>query len=409
MKTEIDRIRNLISDDMLVDAVELPANHQKKSHLVEDIEDVLSKFDDDADYAHFVVRVKRNNKNLSLTKSVPEQNKNESDDLFLENTSLSIDALVSETLDISQKITVEREKIENENPEEYEPSYLLENAKVLNENNETALARNIYKSLIKKGTHIPICLAGVAKSFEKENKFNEAIKCYEEAIAYAPEVQFYQSLIALLIKANRDEACCEVLSRALMLPHLNDQQKFDFHKSLGNCYTRLNQHDKAETHYLHAYDLNSDSDILQVNVGTLALHKNDYNSAKNHFERALELNMRNDNAISGLGMIHLMKGNLSEAQKQFVAALAINPDNLGAIFNLVKIAYETKSFNDAAYFLRNYISNHEPNINILYSYSGVLYHQGEHALAQKEVERILNLNPNHAGAKELQELLIKNS
>jgi tetratricopeptide (TPR) repeat protein len=100
---------------------------------------------------------------------------------------------------------------------------------------------------------------------------------------------------------------------------------------------------------------------------------------------------------------------LQEAQKQFVAALAINPDNLGAIFNLVKIAYETKSFNDAAYFLRNYISNHEPNINILYSYSGVLYHQGEHALAQKEVERILNLNPNHAGAKELQELLIKNS
>ncbi|MEW6057366.1 MAG: tetratricopeptide repeat protein [Bdellovibrionota bacterium] len=387
MSAEVDRIKKLASSDLIVDAVELPTAHRRSGLVTEDVEEALARFDDDGNYAHFIVRVRRTTQPLPS----PETEGNQ--------PQLSIDSLVNETLELNEKISTERQVAE------YEPEFLVENARLLEENGDLELARNIYQVLVQKGLRIPQGLAGMARTYEKENKLDRAIRCYQEAIAYSSEFSFYQALAAIHIRLGSDEEASKTLSHALGLTGLDDGKKFELHKSLGNCFTRLGDYPKAEHHYRKAYELNSNSDVLQVNVGSLALQKNEMDAAQKHFQRALEINATNDKAISGLGMVYLSKGNLAKAHEMFVASLGLNLNNLGAIYNLVKCAYDLKKFDETAHILKRYIDTNPVNINILYSYAGILYHLGNLTGASAEVERILASNPNHSGAKELKELI----
>ncbi|MBI3544851.1 MAG: tetratricopeptide repeat protein [Deltaproteobacteria bacterium] len=313
MSAEVELVKKLVSSDLMVAAVEIPSNHKSKPLVVDDLEEVLARFD-------------------------------------------------------------------------YQ------------------LARNIYQVLIRKGTTIPKGLAGLARTYDKEGDAEKAIRCYQEAIAYSSEYPFYQALAALQIRAGSDDQAAQTLLHALGLAALDDEQRFDLHKSLGNSYTRLGEYAKAEHHYRKAYELNSKSDILQVNVGSLALQKSDLEAAQKHFQRALELNPGNDKAISGMGMVYLGKNSLAKAYEHFVKSLRLNLNNLGAIYNLVKCAYELKRFDEASELLRRYIELNPVNTNILYSYAGILYHQGRHEQALAQTRKILEANPAHAGAKELMEL-----
>jgi tetratricopeptide (TPR) repeat protein len=388
MSAELERIKKLATNDMIVAAVEIPSNHRAQPLVADDLEEILGTFDDDVDYAHFVIRVKRATQPLPKPSSEPQP------------PQLSIDSMVTETLELSDKLTG--------NPYEdqgYEPDFLFENAKLLEENKDFELARNIYRALVKKGALIPKALGGMARTFEKEGDGEKAIRCYREAIAYASELEYYQGIAAIQIRLGEDEAAAETLLHSLALPKLSDENRFELHKSLGNCYTRLGDYAKAEHHYRKAYEINADSDILQVNVGSLALQKTDYDSARKHFQKALELNTKNEKAVSGMGMVHLGTGNAQKAHDCFVASLELNLGNLGAIYNLVKCAYETKRFGDASRLLSRYIESFPVNTNILYSYAGILFHQGEYRLAAAEVEKILEGNPAHSGARELKEMI----
>lgn len=401
MSTEVERLKKLVTSDMLVDAVEIPTNHRKNNTLVtDDLQEVLTRFDDDADYAHFIVRVKRSS--TPLPKPADEEHEPQ----------LSIDSMVSETLELTERLTESRAVAPDAptdtpapSSEEYEPSFLLENARLLEESGDYPLARNIYNALVRKGLLIPQGLAGMARTYEKEGDSEKAIRCYQEAIAYSSELPFYQGLAALQIRVGDDEAAAQSILHALGLSDLKDADKFELHKSLGNCYTRMGEYDKAEHHYRKAYELNSQSDVLQVNVGSLALQKADLDSAQKHFQKALELNPNNEKAVSGLGMVHLGRNATDRAHDCFVAALKLNLNNLGAIYNLVKCAYDLKKYGDAAQILKSYIATNPVNTNILYSYAGILFHQGEYRQANDEVTKILESNPNHAGAKELGALI----
>ncbi len=384
MPFEVDRIKKLALEDMIVDAVELPPNHKRKPLITDDIEEVLERFDDDADYAHFIIRVKRTRQHLNLN-SISES-----------TVPLSINTMVNETLELSQKKSLD-------NHFEHDPDFLLKNALILENSQEYVLARNILFSLVHHGLCVPQALANIARIYEKENKYPKAERYYKEAIAYASELSFYQSLAALQIRSGKDKEAIETLILALGLASLKKEEEFDFHKSLGNCFTRLSNFSKAEYHYVKAYEINSKSDVLQVNVGSLALQKQDQETAQKHFEKAIELNSKNENAICGLGMVFLAQNKLQKAHDYFAQSLTLNPNNLPAIYNLVKCAYELKSFNSAAEFLKLYLATNSNNTNILYSYAGILFYQEKPQEALGQVQKILKINPTHEGARDLEQ------
>lgn len=396
MSTEIERIRKLVHDNLVVDAIELPSNHKKKSQIVDDIEEVLNQFDDDVDYAHFVVRVKRSAVPLS-------QALKQTDNSSLSDTGSDLISLVDQTLEVP----AEKHELPTDRDPEQDPEFLLENARILEENGEFALARNIYAAVIKSGSNIPQGHAGLARTYEKDGLLEQAIRSYREAIAYSSELAFYQAMAALQIRIGDDKEAAKTLIHALGIPTLTDEDRFEFHKSLGNCFTRIGAFDKAEHHYARAYEYRPISDVLQVNVGSLALQKNDLSAAVQHFEKALEINPGNDKAICGIGMVYQARNESEKAFDYFTAALKANPSNLTALFNFSKCSLELRKYEDAATAIEKYLSMNAANTNILFSYAGILFHKGDIEGARSQLEKLLKIEPNHTGAIELRDIIAR--
>ena len=91
--------------------------------MVDDLEEVLSRFEEDVDYAHFVIRVKRTAQPLPKPATEEQQ------------PQISIDAMLNETLELQEKISESRVTPAAGDPE-YDPEFLLENARLLEDNGD---------------------------------------------------------------------------------------------------------------------------------------------------------------------------------------------------------------------------------------------------------------------------------
>ncbi|MBI3557336.1 MAG: tetratricopeptide repeat protein, partial [Deltaproteobacteria bacterium] len=234
MSAEVELLKKLVSSDLVVAAVEIPSDHKSRALMVDDLDEVLARFEEDSDYAHFVVRVKRTGPPLPKPAIGPQ------------SPQISIDAMMNETLELGERITESRNQTASRAADaaEYEPDFLLQNARLLEDNGDFKLARNIYQALVRKGILIPQSLAGMARTHEKENDYEKAVRCYREAIAYSSEYIFFQALAALQIRMGDDEEAAQTLLHSLGLAGLSDEQRFELHKSLGNCFTRLGEYPK---------------------------------------------------------------------------------------------------------------------------------------------------------------------
>lgn len=312
-----------------------------------------------------------------------------------------IDSMVEET--VANPINDEELSFQHGNKPN--AHYLIKNAKILLASGDTKLAKRIFKALIENGELLGVAYSGLGASFELENKEDLAIKSYREAIIYEPSFGTLVALAELYIKKLDFQNAIGTLLRASTLSKLSSQQNFEVHKCLGNCYLHLAQLNNAESHYRRAYELNSQSDALHVNIGSLALKKQDSATAILHFKEAARFNAKNAQAYTGMGLAHLAQGNKQQAHDAFIQALNVDIREVSALYNLVKCAYELKVFDKASDVLANYIQSNAVNSHILFSYAGILYHQGKISRALEECQKLLQLSPEHDGAKRLREMI----
>ena len=315
-----------------------------------------------------------------------------------------IDEMVSETFDTIDAMAAD--DVYQSNGRLNAP-LLFKNAKILLQSGDTVLAKNIFRALIERGEMLGQSYAGLAAIFELEGKIELAIKSYREAIIYDPTFSCLRALAELFIQKQDYQGAIGTLLRANNLPKISPQQQFSIHKHLGNCYMHLAQLNNAEAHYRKAYELDAQSDSLHVNIGSLALKKGDTATALLHFREAARINPKNAGALTGVGLALLGQGAKQAAHDAFVSALQIDIHEVSALFNLVKCAYELRSFEQVSLILQEYIKNNTVNSNILYSYAGILYHRSMYKESLEECEKLLAFNPNHEGAKKIKELIIK--
>lgn len=286
-------------------------------------------------------------------------------------------------------------------------SVLVRNAKILLAAGDIPLAKNIFRKLVESGESLGIAYSGLGSCYELEGKIDLAIKAYREAIIFEPTYGCLFALAELYIKKEEYQNSVGTLLRAQNLNRLAVHQSFEIHKSLGSCYMHLGQLNNAESHYRKAYELDSGSDSLHVNIGSLAMKKGDLATALLHFKEAVRINPKSSNALTGIGLAQTGLGQKESAHDSFASALRIDIHDVTALYHLVKCAYELKRFEIVSDLLRVYISHNAVNANILYSYSGILYHQGKLNEALEECERLLALKSDHEGAKKLRELILK--
>jgi tetratricopeptide (TPR) repeat protein len=283
--------------------------------------------------------------------------------------------------------------------------FLLRNGELLFQAGDYPLARNIFKTLLQAGEGSGVALRWIARCYEAEGKLDEAQNHYEESITYHPALETYQSLAALLIRRRKDQEAAEVLERAAAIKDLPAKTRLELYKACGNSWLRAGKTDRAERHYRAALELDPTADSVQANLGALCLRAGKIAEARRCFQDALAANPRNDKAHAGLGSCHLAEGEKRQAHDCFSRALDLQLNNPTAIFHLVKCAYDIKSYATAARIVGEYVQIAPVNANLLYSLAGLQFHLGRMREAGATVRKILELQPGHAGASELQKLI----
>ncbi|OFZ21465.1 MAG: hypothetical protein A2X94_08125 [Bdellovibrionales bacterium GWB1_55_8] len=283
--------------------------------------------------------------------------------------------------------------------------FLKQNADLLFEAGEYTLARNVYKAIVQSGEKTAAALFGLARCYDIEGRIAEAQAHYEESIAYHPQVEAYQNLARLLIRQQKDQEAAEMIARALLLKELDEKQRFELHKACGNCWTRVNHVVNAEKHFQKALELETAADEVRANLGALYLQNNRHVDAKRQFQDAVASNPRNTKALHGLASCHLATGDKRQAHDFFAKSLDIELNNPAAVFNLVKCAFEIKSYATAARILEEYVETAPISASLLYSLAGLQFHLGRYQDARATTGRILEIAPQHTATIELQAMI----
>ncbi len=279
--------------------------------------------------------------------------------------------------------------------------FLMQNAHVLFEAGEHALAKNIYQALLNSGERSSEIYFQVGLCLEAEGNLEAAKAQYEEAITFKPTFEYHQKLASLQIRSGQDLQAAEILERASHLKNLTAAQKFEVCRACGNCWTRSNRPQEAERSFKRALEVRPHADEVRSNLGVLFLQSGRLQEARRHFQDAIASNPKNHQALAGLGECALRDGNKKGAHDYFVESLKIELNNPNALYHLVKCAYELKSYATAAQFLGDYIQNAPVNPHLLYSLAGLQFHLGRIDEARSTAARTLELQPSHVGAKEL--------
>lgn len=279
--------------------------------------------------------------------------------------------------------------------------FLQKNADLLFSSGEYALARNIYKTILSTGERSHAALFAMARCFENEGRIEEARSHYEEALTYQGTLETYEHLAAVLIRLRKDQEAAELIERALTIKELSREKRLDLQKSAGNCWMRAGKPEQAEKLYRKSLELDPQSDSLHSLLGTIHLQASRISEAKACFHQAIALNPSNDKALAGLGTCYFSEGDKRSAHDYLARALLIDVNNPTAIFQLVKCAYEIKSYAVAAKMLGEYIEIAPINANLLYSLAGLQFHLGRIPEARATARKVLGLQPEHPGATEL--------
>ena len=90
--------------------------------------------------------------------------------------------------------------------------------------------------------------------------------------------------------------------------------------SLGFCYYRIADYERAERHYLEALALDPTYSVAYNNLGVTYLKKDKTDMSKHYFEKAIRYNAHNVKAMYNLGVAYFKKGDYFKALRYYLKA-----------------------------------------------------------------------------------------
>jgi tetratricopeptide (TPR) repeat protein len=141
--------------------------------------------------------------------------------------------------------------------------------------------------------------------------------------------------------------------------------------------------------------------------GAIAAEGNEWQKAREFFDRALAADSDCDVAYAGLGLCAMIENKTDQAFDLFTTATNKNPENNRALLGVLQTGYPLKRYSEMERMLTAFLDLHPGNLDILYSFAGVLFAQGKVQEAKLEVEKILIFEPQHEHALELRGMIEK--
>lgn len=182
---------------------------------------------------------------------------------------------------------------------------------------------------------------------------------------------------------------------------LAGQDSFEAWQLLGNCFTRLNKFDEAETAYHKAIESDDSSERPYLGLGTLALLQENWQAAMYGYMTALAKNPKAMKAELGVGLSMSARKMYDAALERFERVLAHEPDNAEALFYLYRTAMESGQPRRAVRPIEQYLERHPGDADFLFNLCGAYWKAGEIARATELCQQLLTKEPGHAAARDV--------
>jgi len=284
---------------------------------------------------------------------------------------------------------------------------LMKHATVLMGAREYRLSINILRNVLMRSPENPDALRQMGVAHREDGRYDEALKCFR-AYAKATSSSEAQFMIAeTYYLGERDEMALASYREAMKFVISDPKRLFEIYKNVGNIYVRAGDYESAEEFYNKAYTLDSGSDLLMVNYGTLEMQRENVGAAVERFRSAVAINSSNDKAWVGLALVHRQMGDHELAWANVQRALDINMSNRTAIRMVVEWSVQDQNFSVAIGRLQTYLAREGEDAEMSFTLAKIFTHVGRLREARVEMERALALDPGVEGGEALARLLDK--
>lgn len=175
---------------------------------------------------------------------------------------------------------------------------------------------------------------------------------------------------------------------------------YEINKELGECYLFMGELDKAEEYYKKAVSSNGVHPDPYLGLATVAVQRGDLGDAEVMYRKAHKIEP-SDKSLSGIALIRLENGEKEEAYSLFTEAIQVNPENMVALFSLIRLGHELERIGEIIPHLESYLEIDPAKHEVRYSLAGCLACVGQQEAAEAQLEKILELDPENAAAKEM--------
>lgn len=241
----------------------------------------------------------------------------------------------------------------------------------------------------------------LARRLSANSRHHEAVRVLKNVVDIDYRFETLSALGHAEYQADLIDDAFEHLQQSVMCAPGENPSLFEVFKTLGNIYVRRGDFDSAEDSYNKAHRLQPESDVLHVNLGTLAVQRQNWDEAVEKFRFALSLNITNDKAWVGLAIGHRMKGDSELAWGNIEAALEYNPLNETALTLALDWGIQDSREFRVLELLRTFLVEGGWNEKFSLAFAWLSFRRGERFVAKLELERLLNVNPSHAAAQSL--------
>jgi Tfp pilus assembly protein PilF len=201
------------------------------------------------------------------------------------------------------------------------------------------------------------------------------------------------------------EQAREILDGIRKVPDLTETQRERFTCMEAEFYALDGDIATADEMYSRVVSLNPRCVRGLCGKGALAAERQEWETAQEYFEKALAIDPTYDVALAGLGLCAMVNRKEEKAFELFMQAVASNPENRRALLGVLQLGYPMKKYAEIEKAINSYLDRHPANIEMLYSFAGILFAQGKVEQAKTEVEKILIFEPKHTNALELRDLI----
>ncbi len=279
---------------------------------------------------------------------------------------------------------------------------LSRNARLLFENGQYQLAKNLAAETLRKRPYDETAIRVMGNCLKQEGDLNSAIRCFQSLVRVENKSESYFCLAEAYYDSSLWEEAFEAYAQSLELMNDEEGTLFEIFKKMGNISVRKGDYDAAEDFYNRAFAINSDSDILLVNYGTLEVQRERWESARSRFKDALRINPNCERAWIGLAVTYRALGDIEIAFADVKRAMDIDPGNLQGIRLFAEWAIELGRPQEAVERCEKFLTLKPNEFDVVPTLILALLSLGRKNQAQLELDRLRYSAPEHPDVAKLE-------